>query len=198
MNERTLRIISIMNDENMNSTQFAEAIGIKRAAMSHVTGGRNNPSADIISRIIERFPNVNPSWLLSGVGSMKNTPDNPETGYIAVNKNISEANSDDENTTSERKTVDSGKQHDLFYQFDTPIPVTNIESKNRQEDIRKEIVFTDRKSEGVGVNESKIIDKEAEKEVVIYKERAVKTIDKLLIFYSDKTYETFIPEKNEG
>ena len=36
------------------------------------------------------------------------------------------------------------------------------------------------------------------KEVVIYKERDIKTIDKLLIFYSDNTFETFIPEKHKS
>ena len=194
MNERTLRIISIMNDENMNATQFAEAIGIQRAAMSHITGGRNNPSADVIAKIIERFPNVNPSWLLSGIGSMKATPDNQNSIHSAGDYNVNQTGSDSESAKAANKIANTGNQQDLFYQYDkTPDTVAN----SPEEDIRTEIHFSDQKREGLGVKELKNVDKSIDKEVVVYKERPVKTIDKILIFYSDNTYETFLPEKHD-
>ena len=201
MNERTLRIISIMNDENMNATQFAEAIGIQRAAMSHITGGRNNPSADVIARIIERFPNVNPSWLLSGIGSMKISPDNSNISNISGNRIVSGAGSYNENEKTTNKTSNINQQ-DLFYQYEAQAPnVVNAGSDSNirpEENIRTEIHFKDGKREGAGVKDLKNISKGTEKETVIYKERSVKTIDKILIFYSDNTYETFIPEKHGG
>ena len=174
-NDRKQRIISIMEAENMNATQFAEAIGIQRAAMSHIMNERNKPSADVLAKILERFETINPSWLLSGKGNMRNDVATTSSGYAARASN----------------------EPDLFFQHDTKksLEESSIETPS-ETDIRAEIHFTDKIFKGEEVDESENINKNTEKEVVTYKERPVKTIDKLLIFYSDHTYETFIPEKH--
>ncbi|MDH6533478.1 XRE family transcriptional regulator [Parabacteroides sp. 52] len=64
------RIIKVMEREGMTSSKFAEAIGIQRAAMSHIISGRNNPSLDVISKILQRFPKIDSDWLLFGKGEM--------------------------------------------------------------------------------------------------------------------------------
>ena len=46
------RILQIMNQAGLNHSKFAEVIGIQRAAMSHITSGRNNPSLDVVSKIL--------------------------------------------------------------------------------------------------------------------------------------------------
>jgi transcriptional regulator with XRE-family HTH domain len=51
----------------MNASQFADAIGIKPANLSHVLSGRNKPSMDFLEKVIESFPKVNASWLLTGI-----------------------------------------------------------------------------------------------------------------------------------
>ena len=142
MNEQTQRIISIMQEKNMNPTQFSEAIGIQRAAMSHITIGRNNPSADVITKIIERFEDINPKWLLTGKGAMK-----------------------DMDKTSSTEAI----QKDLPNLFEN--------------------------SAAERVNKAKNDSKTIEKEVIKYVEREVKSIEKILVFFSDQTYKTFIPEK---
>ena len=82
---------------------------------------------------------------------------------------------------------------DLFYQHEKN--TTDVDTHS-EEDIRKEVRSSDKIFERNEVSESKNDNKNTEKEVVIYKERPVKTIDKLLIFYNDNTYEAFIPEKH--
>ena len=186
INEQTLRIIRIMEEEKMNATQFAETIGIQRAAMSHLINGRNNPSADVITRIVERFDTINPRWLLSGKGSMRigriNESD-PDGGYSSG--------------INERKDkTNYGNEPDLFNQLNTPRTSSSGYSAPAEENIRTEIRFMDERSEGKEDNIPDNINKAIEKEVIIYKERPIKTINKLLIFYSDNTYETFIPEKH--
>ena len=176
LSDRSQRIISIMEDENMNATQFADTIGIKRASMSHLMIGRNKPSADVIAKVLERFHTINPQWLLSGKGSMRIKPGN-------------ESDSDDDGS---RKT--SIGEPDLFNQLGTRTPSSN---SSAEENIRTEIYFTDEKNEGDEVKKPDNISKVIEKETVIYKERPTKTIDKLLIFYSDNTFDTFIPEKHD-
>ena len=65
------RIIQIMSQEGLNPSKFAEEIGIQRAAMSHITSGRNNPSMDVVEKILTRFNYINPDWLIFGKGYMK-------------------------------------------------------------------------------------------------------------------------------
>ncbi|MDR1675885.1 MAG: helix-turn-helix domain-containing protein [Tannerella sp.] len=65
------RIIQVMNAKGLSSSKFAEEIGIQRAAMSHILNERNKPSLDVLTKIIRRFPEINPEWLLLGNGQMK-------------------------------------------------------------------------------------------------------------------------------
>ncbi len=67
------RISAIMDHEQMTQAQFAAAIGIQRAAMSHIMSGRNNASLDVVQRILNTFPYIDPDWLLFGKGEMMRT-----------------------------------------------------------------------------------------------------------------------------
>lgn len=69
MTERE-RIMQVMTQKGLTSSQFAESIGIQRAAMSHITSGRNNPSLDVMKKILERFPDISADWLLMEKGPM--------------------------------------------------------------------------------------------------------------------------------
>lgn len=70
MNTEKERIEKIMLDENLNASQFANEIGIKSPTISHILNGRNNPSLDVLKRILERYTNINSDWLILGVGPM--------------------------------------------------------------------------------------------------------------------------------
>ncbi|MBP5259932.1 MAG: helix-turn-helix transcriptional regulator [Paludibacteraceae bacterium] len=50
----------------MTNKQFADAVGINPAAVSHLLAGRNNPSYDLVYKILEAFPALNPDWLIMG------------------------------------------------------------------------------------------------------------------------------------
>ena len=60
------RIRLIMKSQNLSASEFADTIGIKRSNLSHVLSGRNKPSLDFLAKIIESFPKVNASWLITG------------------------------------------------------------------------------------------------------------------------------------
>lgn len=72
------RLAFIMKAKNLSMTQFAEEINIQRSNMSHVMNGRNKASLDFVSRILKRFPDINPDWLLFGKGSMHRGDDGTE------------------------------------------------------------------------------------------------------------------------
>ena len=61
------RIKLIIKANNQTPATFADEIGIKRSNLSHVLSGRNKPSLNFLSKIIGTFPNVNASWLVTGV-----------------------------------------------------------------------------------------------------------------------------------
>lgn len=144
------RIIKIMECERMGQAQFASAIGIQRAAMSHIISGRNNPSLDVMTKILHRYPQINPDWLLLGKGEMlrDNTPAMVPADNIAKNP-------------PQIQVVPEGHQELPF------------------QESRKEL-------------------ENSEKTWAVSVEKSSKTVSKIMVFYSDNTYDTFVPEKQES
>lgn len=144
------RIIKIMECERMGQAQFASAIGIQRAAMSHIISGRNNPSLDVMTKILHRYPQINPDWLLLGKGEMlrDNTPAMEPADNIAKNP-------------PQIQVVPEGHQEIPF------------------QESRKEL-------------------ENSEKTWAVSVEKSSKTVSKIMVFYSDNTYDTFVPEKQES
>ncbi|PKP19641.1 MAG: transcriptional regulator [Bacteroidetes bacterium HGW-Bacteroidetes-21] len=69
------RIIKFMKSENLSASQLADDIGVQRSGISHILSGRNNPSLEFVQRILHRYPNLNPDWILNNKGSMyRSTP----------------------------------------------------------------------------------------------------------------------------
>ena len=64
------RINLILRAKNITARQFAEEIGIQPSGMSHILGGRNNPSLDFVTKVIRRYPEIDANWLLMGRGEM--------------------------------------------------------------------------------------------------------------------------------
>lgn len=144
------RIIKIMECERMGQAQFASAIGIQRAAMSHIISGRNNPSLDVVTKILHRYPQINPDWLLLGKGEMlrDNTPAMEPADNIAKNP-------------PQIQVVPEGHQKLPF------------------QESRKEL-------------------ENSEKTWAVSVEKSSKTVSKIMVFYSDNTYDTFVSEKQES
>ena len=58
------RLNEIMVNNNLNSSTFAEQIGVQRSSVSHVMSKRNKPSLDFILKIVNSFEEVTLDWLL--------------------------------------------------------------------------------------------------------------------------------------
>lgn len=67
------RIRLIMEKENLTPAKFADSLDINRAVISHILNGRNNPSLDVVTKILELMDYINPEWLLRGTGNMYKT-----------------------------------------------------------------------------------------------------------------------------
>lgn len=69
MNEQQ-RLLALMRAEGLNAKTFAEQVGISAATMSNIVNGRNNPSLEVMQKVLNRFRTLSPQWLILGVGSM--------------------------------------------------------------------------------------------------------------------------------
>lgn len=64
------RIEKVMLKEEMTAAVFANEIGIQGSTLSHILNGRNNPSLDVLKKILNRFRTISSDWLILGIGSM--------------------------------------------------------------------------------------------------------------------------------
>lgn len=64
------RIKLIMEKENLTPAKFADRLQINRAIISHILNGRNNPSLDVVTKILSEMNYINTEWLINGTGNM--------------------------------------------------------------------------------------------------------------------------------
>lgn len=64
------RVKSIISAKNLTASRFADHIGVPRSTISHILSGRNNPSLELIQKILDHFPEVRTEWLVRGKGPM--------------------------------------------------------------------------------------------------------------------------------
>ena len=76
------RIQQLMESEQMSPASFAKAIQVNPSAISHILNGRNNPSTDILTKILSHFRSLNSEWLILGIGNMyKDDKQRASEGY---------------------------------------------------------------------------------------------------------------------
>ncbi|MFI3330354.1 MAG: helix-turn-helix transcriptional regulator [Rikenellaceae bacterium] len=80
------RLKKLLEEYDLTSTKFATILGVQPSSITHLLGGRNNPSYDFIKRVLSKFNEINPDWLLMGRGSMFRSNLNPES--VSTNDNV--------------------------------------------------------------------------------------------------------------
>ena len=65
------RLERVLEYVNMNANAFATHIGMQRSEnIYHIKRGAFGISEELVDRITACYPEINPTWLLSGVGGM--------------------------------------------------------------------------------------------------------------------------------
>lgn len=100
------RLSVFIKDEGLTSGRLAEIIGVQPSSISHILSGRNKPGFDFISKLLQRFPNLNPKWLILGEEPMYVRDDAP--AFTA------------ENTSGDEKNSYTKFDNDLFLDLNTP------------------------------------------------------------------------------
>lgn len=63
----------LMQTENLTPSGLARRLDVNPPVISHILKGRNQPSYELIRRIVTRFPKINPYWLLGDSDDMYNS-----------------------------------------------------------------------------------------------------------------------------
>lgn len=64
------RIKELIDDQGLTNTDFAKETNLNPAIISHILGGRNKPSLQVVNQIKDRFTNVNLDYLITGQGQL--------------------------------------------------------------------------------------------------------------------------------
>jgi transcriptional regulator with XRE-family HTH domain len=193
-----------MKSFGLNPTQFADEIGVQRSSISHILSGRNNPSLDIVTKILNRFKEVDSNWLILGKGSLFSKSEEK----ISKESNIETS----EHSESNKKTFsnslfddiqeDITPKHDLNKIGDLERKIELLEKKYKEKDVLSsnddeklpEIKTTDSNFNNV-IAENLVVNEENNTKETINTiltpavESKTKHIKRLIVFYSDNTFE---------
>ena len=70
MKDVNQRIVKLMEVQQVTARRFASEIGIQASTVSNIVNERNNPSLEVLQRVLSTYPSVSPDWLILGSGSM--------------------------------------------------------------------------------------------------------------------------------
>jgi transcriptional regulator with XRE-family HTH domain len=164
------RILLVLKVKNLSPSKFADEIGIQRSSMSHIMSGRNLPSLDLTVKVMNKFPDINPEWLLLGVGQMIKTKQ----------IDLFESSSISDETKVEPI------QELLHLPLEEPIILTEKE-KIAEKPQEKELT-----NEGIGSNSFK---NEENKSEISIKSLPISEpeIEKIVILYKNKSFKEYYP-----
>ncbi|TCN64508.1 helix-turn-helix domain-containing protein [Acetobacteroides hydrogenigenes] len=153
------RLDKLLLAEQLTPAKFADIIGVQRSSISHIVSGRNKPSFDFIAKVLQRFPRVNPDWLILGKGEMY-------------------------------------KQMVQASLFDVPVVKQLVpEQESNQEIVKQESVADISAAEEVVSKESPTQNTEVESSYPIDIKAFDKEVERIVVFYKDRTFRSYTPSK---
>ena len=166
------RIALILSTKGLSNAQFAERIGVQPSSISHLMSDRNKPSLDVVTKILRRFPEIQNDWLLFGKGAM--TKD--------YNLDLFGIDSD---TKSKEELPKPGNKPPVSGQIEKEKSVIKPKEFKKEEKEKYSSEKQENTSPESGIKKNPIQDKNPEWD---------KTVDKIVIFYTDHTFRVYHPE----
>lgn len=66
MDEINKRVLYILDAKFLSKNAFAAMLEVSQPVLTHIASGRNKPGLDLITKILVKFPDISPDWLLLG------------------------------------------------------------------------------------------------------------------------------------
>lgn len=168
------RIRKIIENEGLSQADFSRITGINTSTLSHVLTGRNNPSIEVINKILTAFPQYNSQWLVNGEGTAKN-----------------ESLGGEPRSTESIDGVHKTPQYSLFgavqndYTPNFPMNYLEADKFGSTSKVDDNQMLHTQDSMSSSHVAPKVIQLPAQK---------IK-VNKIIVYYEDGTFECFIPEK---
>jgi len=149
----------------ISPSQFADELGVQRSGISHILSERNKPSLEFIQKVLLKYKEINPEWLMMGKGEMLRG---------AVQRSLFSQTTEQiiDNAVTDLKSnpvahnVDDTKINDLT--TSTFVPEKSVSSDKTEADAKS-------------ISDNFIAEKGSE-------------IEKIVLFYKDKTFSVYKPE----
>jgi transcriptional regulator with XRE-family HTH domain len=180
MNEIQDRIFLLVKTKNFTSAEFADAIGVQPSNISHIMSGRNKPSLDLVMKVLKKFPEIRSEWLINGVGSM--TKD-----YSLVNE--------EDKGKAEKKIINTIQQALLFDQVgESTNSKMQIEEEKGKIEVTEKAETENEISENPFLTEKLPENHHQERKKIDPHRNTFKKIEKIVVFYEDRTFREYSPE----
>ncbi len=69
----------LMTRLQLKPGQFARILDVNPAIISHILAERNKPGVDLLQKILDKFPQVSPDWLMLDRGDMFRSSNEPDS-----------------------------------------------------------------------------------------------------------------------
>ncbi len=185
------RIVELMSHFKLTAGALAEAIGVQPSSVSHVLSGRNRPSLDFVLRILEQYPEVSSDWLLHGSGKMlkQAQSENPLQGSLFGSEEESEADVRLEDEQIRESVADAASEQETVQQESAP--VSSARSPRQEREVKPAV---QKPAPRRAVQRNQSAKSEAAKAPAQEdKPQSQRRIERIIIFYSDNTFEQFSP-----
>jgi transcriptional regulator with XRE-family HTH domain len=202
------RIGLLLKVKDVTASKFAEMIGVQPSNISHILSGRNKPSLDFITKVIETFPDINLEWLMFGKGSMLQheiiSPDNAQLEQNDDHVYVSEQqenpiipdlfsqdylveNSMDENISAQNTDIELSTDNVIEQTSENILPEQPIAELAEN----SEPVFHEKTTEA---SHQELMEDFKKNEQHIQKSHISANIpDKIVLIYPDNTFEIALP-----
>lgn len=189
MQDIARRIKELIDHLGLSNKSFAESIDIAPAIISHVLSGRNNPSLHLVQQITNVYTNVNLSYLLNGDGQLLNeTRDKGISSASAPPQKASEAL----DSTPSLQSLPPGARY-VSPPSGAPIPHSSasdlalIDEDNSSESSQDQPFVQEKASKKKKRSPKK-------KLASSMYELEGKEIERIVVFYSDRSFREYQPE----
>lgn len=191
------RILTFINSLSISHATFADEIGVQRSAIAHIAKGRNRPSLEMVTKITDRYPEINVMWLLKGTGSMMNNTPNvislqqrqviPSSPVIDDSLKHTLFAQEEEKNTSIQKNDDES-----FSTSQAKEPIAEIKSSHRSYSVNDFDEEDESQTSTVQPTPPPVKESHsAENLIPAAVMKKEKKISRIVVFYDDNSYEEF-------
>lgn len=155
----------LIKQKRLTTTSFARMLDVQPSGISHIISGRNKPSFDLVVKILKLFPDVNPDWLLLDDENVWREAESGESLFGAMGA---------DNTT-------------------TPGGHVATMSAAMASDVASDGLFAEGRA-GVPTA-TQMADVGASAMGVPFATAAGKSVERIIVLYSDKSFDSYSPTK---